>query len=595
MNTQKPIGYTSLGERKATGSHYTPKMLSDFVAGEIVQAWDKGRHSDARRRDTRVRVLEPAIGDGQLLLSLLDTLHQAGFSNLQAIGFDTDPQALAHASTRICKRFPAVDLDLREEDFLEFAMTYGAGRLFSYGFEHFDIAIANPPYVRTQVMGAQRAQQIARQFGIEGRVDLYYAFINGIGLMLNPGGVAGVIVSNRFMTTKSGRSVRRSVLNTFDVLHIWDLGDTRLFEAAVLPAVLLVRKGGKPLSSDGGQPPAFTSIYTLDTHSSDPNPSEVPQSPTVCPDVMTALREEGAIQLPNGERYMVQQGVLKHGDKPDGVWRIATAQSERWLATVAAHTYCTFSDVGEVKVGIKTTADNVFIKSDWDALPPDEQPEVLRPLVTHHIARRFKAKTLEAPKRVLYTHHVQHGQRVAIDLQAFPRTARYLKRHWPQLAGRKYVREAGREWFEIWVPHNPDAWSQPKVVFRDIAEKPTFWMDLSGAVVNGDCYWIAGDAYTGDAPPPIDMLWLILGVGNSSFIEMFYDYKFRNKLYAGRRRFMTQYVKQFPLPDPGSAIASEMIRLAKAIYRLASTEKAHELEAKLDRLVWQAFGFPEKT
>jgi hypothetical protein len=120
-------------------------------------------------------------------------------------------------------------------------------------------------------------------------------------------------------------------------------------------------------------------------------------------------------------------------------------------------------------------------------------------------------------------------------------------------------------------------------------------MDLSGAIVNGDCYWITGDADMGDGLPPIDMLWLILGVGNSSFIETFYDYKFRNKLYAGRRRFMTQYVKQFPLPDPSSEVASEMIRLAKAIYRLASTEKARELEEKLDRLVWQAFGFPEGT
>lgn len=585
MNTKKPIGYTSLEKRKATGSHYTPKTLSDFVAREIVQAWDAERQKDGQRRDTPVRILEPAVGDGQLLLSILDTLRQAGFSNLQAVGFDTDFQALEYASARIRESFPTVDLDLREEDFLEFAMTYGAGRLFSYGFEHFDIAIANPPYVRTQVMGAQRAQQIARQFGLAGRVDLYYAFISGIGLMLNPGGIAGIIVSNRFMTTKSGRSVRRSILNTFNVLHVWDLGDTRLFEAAVLPAVLLVRKKGKSQTPDRDKRPAFTSIYTTDAD----------QLPTVCADVVTALQEEGLIQLPNGEQYMVQQGVLKHSDKPEGVWRLATAQSERWLYTVAAHTYCTFSDIGEVKVGIKTTADNVFIKSDWDALPSDEQPEVLRPLVTHHIARRFKAKVPAEPKRVLYTHQIQHGQRVAIDLQAFPRTARYLNRHRSQLAGRKYVREAGREWFEIWVPHDPDAWSQPKVVFRDIAEKPTFWMDLSGSVVNGDCYWITCDAYTGEDPQPTDMLWLILGVGNSSFIETFYDYKFRNKLYAGRRRFMTQYVKQFPLPDPSSATAREMIRLAKAIYRLASSEKARELEDELDRLVWQAFGFTKKT
>ena len=38
---------------------------------------------------------------------------------------------------------------------------------------------------------------------------------------------------------------------------------------------------------------------------------------------------------------------------------------------------------------------------------------------------------------------------------------------------------------------------------------------------------------------------LLLAVANSSFITKFYDIAFHNKLYAGRRRFMTQYVKKF--------------------------------------------------
>ena len=29
-----------------------------------------------------------------------------------------------------------------------------------------------------------------------------------------------------------------------------------------------------------------------------------------------------------------------------------------------------------------------------------------------------------------------------------------------------------------------------KIIFRDIVEHPTFWLDIDGTVVNGDCYWI---------------------------------------------------------------------------------------------------------
>jgi len=564
---KKPIGHDSLEKRKAVGAHYTPKILSDFVAQKILKFWTPKPGMD------KVRILDPAVGAGELLLSILAELTRSGFSNIECVGFDTDCNAIELALSRISNAFPSVSARLREENFLEFALTYGVGSLFSQGFEFFDLSIANPPYVRTQVMGAQKSQQLALQFGLSGRVDLYYAFINGIAMLMKPGGIAGIIVSNRFMTTKSGISVRKSIIDKFDAIHVWDLGDTRLFEAAVLPAILLVRVKDKTLQPVEAK---FTSIYS----------TENTQQSIRCVNVIEALGKDGVVKLPDGQNYAVQQGKLMHGSKPNGVWRIATEDSEKWLSLVKSHTYCTFEEVGEIKVGIKTTADNIFINSDWEDLPKKEQHELLMPLITHHIARRFKARESDKPKRVLYPYQVKQGRRVAIDLNEFPHAANYLNRHRAKLEGRKYVLDAGRKWFEIWVPHDPFAWSQPKVVFRDISDKPTFWMDLSGLVVNGDCYWIACDN-----PQQVDLLWLILGVGNSSFIEIFYDYKFKNKLYAGRRRFMTQYVRQFPLPNTDTEIARQIIQLSKKIYKLTPSQEAKCLEDKLERLVWQAFGF----
>ena len=112
-----------------------------------------------------------------------------------------------------------------------------------------------------------------------------------------------------------------------------------------------------------------------------------------------------------------------------------------------------------------------------------------------------------------------------------------------------------------------------------------FWIDHDGAVVNGDCYWL-----TCQNPAQADLLWLAAAVGNSTFIEHFYDHRFNNKLYAGRRRFITQYVERFPLPDPHSALAKEIIAKAKRVYECTPSLQAKTLEAELDRMVWQAFG-----
>lgn len=464
---------------------------------------------------------------------------------------------------------------LQQEDFLNYVLARfdvaGTLPLFANDSSSmFDFIIANPPYVRTQIMGANQARVMAQQFGLSGRIDLYHAFLIAIAAVLEPNGVAGIIVSNRFMTTKSGASVRAALRERMNLSHIWDLGDTKLFSAAVLPAVLLAH-GKNGLTLD---PPSFTSIY----ETTDPMEKEAA-------DPISALSSSGVIALPNGRRYTVKHGKLDTSEDLDSVWRIASEASDSWLATVEANTWGTFRDIGKIRVGVKTCADKIFIRSDWGSFPASEQPELLRPLTTHHIARRFKA--LEANnQQILYPHELVAGRRQPVNIDCFPRTRAYLERHRAVLESRKYVIEARRKWFEIWVPQDPGAWDAPKLVFRDISEKPVFWIDQHQTVVNGDCYWMIAEG-----PESQDLLWLAAAIANSTFAEAFYDHRFHNKLYSGRRRFITQYVEQFPLPDPASQQSRQIIDTAKAIYDSAGTSKANELEATLNLLVWQAFGF----
>ncbi len=558
--------------RKEAGVHYTPQILADFVAKQILNSCPCASTS------SKIRLLDPAVGDGQLLISILKKLSVRGYAKVEVSGFDTSLNAVESARLRIRTNFPKTPISLTGDDFLDFVLANyahnGQYNLFtSSTTEPFDIVIANPPYVRTQVMGQAKAQMIARQFNLSGRVDLYYAFIAGIANALRPDGVVGIIVSNRFLTTKSGVSVRKCIVEKFDILHIWDLGDTRLFAAAVLPAVLLLRRKNGTSHSVQSK---FTSIYSV----SEATPEHFSDN------VIAALDQEGFVKVDNGNCYRVQHGTLNYEKNPTKVWHVTTEASERWLAKVKANTFCTFGDIGKIRVGVKTTADKVFIRSDWQDMPAGERPELLRPLTTHHIAQRFKAIQSENQREILYPHLVVDKKRVAVHLAEFPRSAKYLDCYRSVLEKRDYVLKAGRKWYEIWVPQDPEAWKYPKVVFRDITDKPTFWLDLSGSVVNGDCYWLISKD-----PQQIDLLWLVLAVGNSSFIEAFYDYRLNNKLYAGRRRFMTQYVEKFPLPPPKAKISEQIIQTTKKLYDLMpSSSQSALLERELDQLVWQAFG-----
>lgn len=566
--------YSEVGQQKSVGATYTPPDFAAFVADQILsvaQLPDRGE----------IRVLDPAAGDGALLEALLKRMPVDTLSRVRVFGYDTDPSAVVRASARLQNAFPDVSILIEEKDFLDHVLSLSADSdLFSdtrSTLMPFDLVIANPPYVRTQIMGTEQAQKLAQSFALTGRVDLYYPFLLGISRVLSEGGVTGIITSNRFMTTKSGQAVRRALLSKFRIMHVWDLGDTKLFDAAVLPAVLLA-KGTKQIVDSDVENIVFSTIYESKENAVD-HVSNVMEALT--------MSDNTVVSISDGRNFLVRHGLLDNGESADGIWRISTASSDQWLATVHKHTWNTFRRVGKIRVGVKSTADKVFVRSDWSALPGG-RPELLRPLITRYCARQFKAcipsKTKHI-KEIMYPHESTSKGRKAVDLSLYPIAARYLELHRTTLEARSYLIKAGRAWYELWVPQDPAAWSSPKIVFPDISEKPTFWMDTEGGIVNGECYWLQCEREGEN-----DLLWLALAVANSTFIEFFYDHCFNNKLYAGRRRFITQYVEQFPLPDPARKESQIIIDLAKAIHSELPSNAADQKISELNALIWNVFG-----
>lgn len=545
--------------RKSEGAHYTPEILSGFVSRKIIKKLGNKEN---------IVVADPAIGDGELILSLLASFDST--DNIVVIGFDTNSDSLELTRSRLSKLYPNLNIILIHNDFLDYCINSNSN-LCKYNLPKFDVIIANPPYIRTQILGSTQSQYLSKNFGLKGKIDIYQAFLVGMSKCLSKEGVAGVIVSNRFLTTKGTSALRQSLHDLYDIYNIWDFGDTKLFEAAVLPSVLLfsLKKENSIISTE------FRSIYETNE-----NAEEFAETP------VDAIELCGVIKCSNGKSYNVKSGLLDYDSSPRDIWRIKDLASEKWLANVYKKTWATFGEVGKIRVGVKTTADNVFIKSSW-INEIGIEPELIQPLITHHVAGRFKQLDKET-KYILYTHEVVNGERKAIDIDKYPISKSYLEQHKEQLEERSYLIKARRNWYEIWVPQNPQLWLENKIVFRDICEEPTFWFDNKQSIVNGDCYWLVNDFKKEEE----DILWLVLAVANSKFIEDFYDIKFNNKLYSNKRRFISQYVEQFPLPVPNTKISIELINLAKSIFNETDIKKRMGYEKTLNHLVWEAFNLP---
>lgn len=256
---------------------------------------------------------------------------------------ENDPVAIQHATERL-HSLPDVRFELIQTDFLDWTTDFQQPQMFGPDVWHqpFDAVISNPPYVRTQVMGGKNAQKLAAQFGITGRVDLYHAFALAMTIVLRQGGVLGLLCSNRFLSVQSGATLRRVLLQDYELHEIFDLGDTKLFGAAVLPAIVVGTKSGAAADT------RFTRIY----EDRDSNGCGV-----AFPSVLNAIDAgaEGAVSV-SDRVFRIERGRLATPADHSEPWRVSSPQQDVWLANLRTRAPRTFADLVNIRVGVKTAS-----------------------------------------------------------------------------------------------------------------------------------------------------------------------------------------------------------------------------------------------
>src|SRR5437899_716957 len=102
---------------KANGVHYTPPELAAFLADVTAAA--------ARHVTGRLRVLDPACGDGGLLVAIANALPKPVRHRMTIEGYETDARELAKAEASLAQ-LDVGHVVLHNRDFLS---EEGIGRL----------------------------------------------------------------------------------------------------------------------------------------------------------------------------------------------------------------------------------------------------------------------------------------------------------------------------------------------------------------------------------------------------------------------------------------------------------------------------------
>jgi adenine-specific DNA-methyltransferase len=554
---------------KETGATFTPKELSDFLANQILDSFGEISHC--------IKILDPACGDGSLLVSINTLLQKQNIPH-SLIGYDTDVNYLNDAKLRLTSN-PSNAVCLRLKDFLLDDSSVSQD-LFSDNSkqELVDIVIANPPYVRTQVLGADKSQLIAQRYNLKGKIDLYYPFLISMTNSLKEGGIIGVITSNRYLTNKTGGQIRKFLLDNYEVIKVIDLGDTKLFDAAVLPAIFIGRKkkSKKGAISNG----TFSKIYEALSFDN--------QAVIKVESIFDVLNSNLPGYYAVGSRvFSYNTGLIKHSSNHSDIWQMTDEKENEWIDAINNNAAFFIGDRFKVRVGIKSCADKVFIR-DWSNEKIIPESNFFQKLISQENIKRWRLND-SLTDVVLYPHYDDNGKRTVYDIEEYPKAQAFFECHKEVLMARKYLIDGGRKWYELWVPQNPALWKMPKIVFPDISLEPRFYYDNNGAVVNGNCYWIVAQNSEEE-----NLLLLIQGVANSDLMSKYHDLCFNNKLYSGRRRYLSQYIEKYPIPNPISKESLEIISLVKKLNDKSILEKDIPiLEKQLNFIVPKAFNIQD--
>lgn len=422
----------------------------------------------------------------------------------------------------------------------------------------FDVVIGNPPYVTTDDMRKSNRYEFDyyktkfnscyRQF------DKYFVFIERALAALAPNGAVGMLVPNKWLTIESASKLRKLLANQMAVREILDFGNESLFAGKSAYVCILVLQ------------PGTTNFYYRNIH----NQVEFEMDPA----------DKG---------YVLPASVLT--DFGESAWLLPGTPEEDVVLTMLTTTSRKLSELVEIKNGVQTSKNNVFVISNYrDAgstvvfQKEGRQWQVEKSLTRPYVADSGQVKSfceINADSLVIFPYQpgvngipqVMSPTKLKYD---FPLGGAYLDHYQSQLEDRDVSPPPSPGVFYAFGRHQAleTVFTHPKIVYSVNQTGAKYAFDTAGAAVASG--GTAGEVMILN-PRDGYSLEFIMGLLNQRAIEFFVRKRgspFRGGYYSRG----TAVLADVPVPALDLVnnaehirIHSDIVRNVKAIMNLKSS------------------------
>ncbi|HEM3500921.1 N-6 DNA methylase [Streptococcus suis] len=214
------------------GSFYTSSTIANYVAKKLWQLSD----FDA----TKIKILDPAVGNGNLLEPFLTLIPENLIENTELHGYDIDDFAIDEANIRFDEY--NVKSEIKSTDSL---------LLFSDNeTEKADLLVSNPPWGAKVMHSREELQTLGFETAVN-QFDSYDLFIELSLKLLKHSGYAAFIIPDSIFQAQH-EPIRRKLIDETTILSIYKLGEG-FFEGVFRSTVLIFLKNVPPLETHNTQ------------------------------------------------------------------------------------------------------------------------------------------------------------------------------------------------------------------------------------------------------------------------------------------------------------------------------------------------------
>jgi len=440
--------------------------------------------------------------------------------------------------------FAEVFISTRRQREIDFSLAdIGTFEVTSYEPGGFDVVLANPPYIRQELIKEHkpRLQEIFPGT-FTGTADLYTYFYTRAVEMLVPGGVLSFISSNKWFRANYGRKIRNYIAEKCHILSITDFGELPVFEtSATFPMVFVAQKTEIKAET------IFTQVKTLDPP---------------YPDVKAIIQQNGST-LPTD---------AIEGD----TWILTDAETLSMLRKMES-TGIPLKEYakGEIYYGIKTGFNKAFVIDSIKRLELiAEDPasnDLIKPMVIGDDVRKWHIR--DKDRWMIVTP-------IDVEINNYPAIFKHLKRWKEDLQKRQ---DQGNHWWELRACNYYDKIYSKKILIPAFAMTPRFSLDTSNSVVNAPCYFIASQ----------DLF--LLGILNSTLAFQFLQLMctvLGDESARGRVVLRPIYFSQLPIPYTSDKDKKRIEDLVQKCLN-AKGIGCEKWEKELDEIVTKLYGLKE--